>query len=154
MRKYVVVFLMLVLVLGTPVAALAEEGIEASAKFMETLVSQLKTLLDADNVLGTPIEFEETKIIPVVGYCFGYGFGSGTGSQEGEQGSGVGGGAGGGLMPASILMITKDGEVKIMAAKKGVVSDIMSALAPIVIEAIKAQQMQQSEAPEEEKSPE
>jgi uncharacterized spore protein YtfJ len=147
MKKYMALFLVASLVFGMSAPVLAQEGIEQSAKFMEILVSQIKTLLDADNVLGTPIEYEGTKIIPIVSYGFGFGGGSGTGGDEKGQGAGAGGGGGGAIMPVSLLVITKDGEVQIMEAKKEVLGEVMKAVAPMVIEAIKSGQAQQPETP-------
>jgi uncharacterized spore protein YtfJ len=146
---------------GMSVPALAQEGIQESAKFMETLVTQIKTLLSADNVLGQERVVSETTIIPVVAYGFGFGAGSGSGGDEKGRGSGAGGGAGGSIMPTSILVITKDGDVKVLAAKKGIISDMMATFIPIAIEAIKAKAraMEKPEMPEtppseEEKKPE
>ena len=140
MKKFYSVCFVIVIMLGVSAFAEAQEGIQDSMKFMETLVTQIQTLLKADNVLGTPLDFDGTKIIPVVGYGFGFGAGSGAGGDETGSGSGAGGGAGGGIMPTSILVITKDGEVKVLTARKGIVSDIMSAITPIALEAIKAEQ--------------
>ena len=161
MKTSMLVILMASLVVGMSVPVQAQEGIQESAKFMETLVSQIKTLLNADNVLGTPIDFDGTKIIPVVGYGFGFGAGSGTGGDNKGKGSGAAGGAGGGIVPTSILVITKDGEVRVMPAKKGFMSEVVSALTPIALEAIKADQMKNRGEPEtspvspiEEKKPE
>jgi uncharacterized spore protein YtfJ len=127
------------------VPVFAQEGIQESAKFMEALVTQIKTLLNADGVLGTPLDFDGTKIIPVVGYGFGFGAGSGTGGDTEGEGSGAAGGAGGGMMPTSILVITKDGEVKVLPAKKGIMSEVVSALTPIMLEAIKTKHMKSPE---------
>jgi uncharacterized spore protein YtfJ len=154
MKKYIVLFLIASLVFGMSVSALAQEGIEESAKFMETLVSQIKTMLNANNVMGTGIEYEGTKIIPIVSYGFGFGGGSGTGGDEGGQGAGAGGGGGGGIMPVSLLVITKDGEVKVIAAKKGEFGEIMKAVAPMIVEAIKSGQLQQQQTPPDEEEAE
>lgn len=140
MKRFYFCCFVIVLMLGVSVFAEAQEGIQDSAKFMETLVTQIQTLLKADNVLGTPLDFDGTKIIPVVGYGFGFGAGSGSGGDKTGSGSGAGGGAGGGIMPTSILVITKDGDVKVLTARKGIISDIMSAITPIALEAIKAEQ--------------
>ena len=148
MKTSMIVCLLALLMLAVPGVVLAEEGSDGSTKFMEALVSQIKTLLDADNVLGTPLEFRDTKIIPIIGYGFGFGVGSGSGSHhDGQVESGEGGGAGGGIMPTSILVITKDGDVEVLGVQKSVLSDIMSTIAPIALEAIKTKQMESSEAP-------
>lgn len=148
MKKSIALFLIAGLVFSISALALAEENIEESTKFIEVLASELKTMLDANRVLGTPIEFEGTRIIPVVSYGFGFGGGSGIGADEMGQGGGTGGGAGGGIMPMSLLIITKDGDVKVVAAKKGEFGEVMKALAPMVMEAIKSGQAQQPETPE------
>ena len=158
MKTSMLVVLTVSLVVGLSVPVLAQEGIQESAKFMEALVTQLRTLLNADGVLGTPLDFDGTKIIPVVGYGFGFGSGSGTGGDTEGEGSGAAGGAGGGMMPTSILVITKDGEVKVLPAKKGLMSEVVSALTPIALEAIKTKHMKSQEVsappPTEEKKPE
>ena len=152
MKKYIALFLMAGLVFSMSALALAEENVEESTKFIEVLASELKTMLDANRVLGTPVEFEGTRIIPVVSYGFGFGGGSGTGGDEQGQGGGTGVGAGGGIMPVSLLIITKDGDVKVVAAKKGEFGEVMKALAPMVMEAIKAGQAQQEEEPSAEET--
>jgi len=149
MKRFIVLLLVASFVFGMSASALAQEGIEQSAKFMETLVSQIKTMLNANNVMGTGIEYEGTKIIPIVSYGFGFGGGSGTGGDEAGRGAGAGGGGGGGIMPVSLLIITKEGEVQVIAAKKGEFGEIMKALAPMIAEAIKSGQAQQQEAPKE-----
>lgn len=158
MKTFMLVVLIASLVVGMAVPVLAQEGIQESAKFMEALVTQIKTLLNADGVLGTPIDFDGTKIIPVVGYGFGFGAGSGTGGDVKGEGSGAAGGAGGAMMPTSILVITKDGEVKVLPAKKGLMSEVVSALTPLAMEAIKTKQMKSQEVsatpPAEEKKTE
>lgn len=137
--------LIVLLLIGIPFAVQAEDKFEDSTKAVESLVLQLKGLLNADNVMGTPLEFNGTTIIPIVGYGFGFGAGSGSGSTKLESGSGSGSGAGGGVMPTSLLVIGKDGSVEVMSLKKGVASDIVSSLAPLLLEAIKMQQMNKPE---------
>ncbi len=141
MKKLFCSCLVALVLTGMPFAVLAEDNIGDSAKVMEALVSQLRTLLSADNILGTPQEFNGTTVIPVTGYCFGFGAGSGSGTTKLEAGSGGGGGGGGGIMPTSLLVIGKDGSVEVMSLKKNIASEVVSSLAPLILEAIKAQQM-------------
>ena len=147
MKKYIAIVLIAGFVFGMSVATLAQENIEQSTKFIEVLVSKLQTLLKADNVLGTPIEYEGMKIIPIVGYGFGFGGGSGTGGDEQGRGAGTGVGGGGGVMPISFLVITKDGKIEVIEVKKGVLGEIAKAVVPVLIEAIKSGQAQQKETP-------
>ena len=148
MKKFMIVLLMAGLVCGMSTFALAQQQDEKSTEFITVLASELKALLDADNVLGTPIEYGGTKIIPVISYGFGFGGGSGTGNAEGEQGAGTGAGSGGGVMPVSFLVIKADGEIQVITARKGEFGEIMKAVAPMLLEAVKIrQQAAPKEAP-------
>ena len=113
------------------------------------LVNQIKTIVNADSVLGKPLDFEGTKIVPIVSLAFGFGSGSGF-SEEREQ-AGTGGGGGGFVTPQGLLLVTKDGEVKVIEARKGIVSELVKGLAPVMLEAIKGRQS--PEKKEEPKGP-
>jgi uncharacterized spore protein YtfJ len=89
-------------------ASAAGQGPQELGTATAALVTQIKTILNADSVVGTPRDFEGMKIVPIVNIFFGFGSGSGA-SREQEQG--IGGGGGGGITPASLLVITKEGEV-------------------------------------------
>jgi uncharacterized spore protein YtfJ len=157
MKRILAMCVIVSLFVGMAVPILAQQETEESTKFIEVLVSELKTLLDADSVLGTQIEFEGTTIIPVVARGFGFGGGSGGGGDEQSQGAGTGVGAGGGVMPLSFLVITKEGEISIIAARKGELGEIIKAAAPMIMEIMKAGQTQQQEeqpAEEEAEQPE
>ncbi len=147
MKKMLIVGVLVCLTSLTAPVLAQEIGIEDSAKFMEALAQQVKALLKADNTLGTPIEFEGTTVIPIISYGFGFGAGSGSGSGEEQkaEGFGAGGGAGGGVMPVSFLVMTKDGEIKVISARKGVLGDLMKAVSPMIMEAIKSGQQQQQQ---------
>ncbi len=149
MKKYIIVLLMANLIFGMSALALAQGEAGQSTKFIEVLSSKLEALLKADNVLGTPLDFEGTKIIPIVARGFGFGGGSGAGGDEAGQGEGTAVGAGGGVMPISLLIVTKDGKVQVIAAKKGEFGEIMKALAPMIMEAIKSGQQQPGAPPAE-----
>jgi len=140
MKRILAVCVVVTLVVGMSIPILAQEGTEASTKFIEVLASQLTALLDADSVLGTKIEFEGTTIIPIVARGFGFGGGSGGGGDEKGQGAGTGVGAGGGVMPLSFLVISKDGEISIVSAKKGELGEIIKAAAPMIMGVIEAGQ--------------
>jgi len=150
MKKYIVLLLMAGFLCGMSMPAFAQQGVEESTKFIEVLAAQLQNLLKADNVLGTPIEAGGTKIVPIVARGFGFGGGSGSGGDQGGQGRGTGAGAGGGVMPVSFLVITKDGEVQVISAKKGEFGEIMKAIAPMILESLKAGQQQPGTPPAEE----
>jgi uncharacterized spore protein YtfJ len=150
MKKFIVVLLMVSVVFGMSSFTLAQGGEEKSTEFIKILAAELKTLLDADNVLGTPIEHAGLKIIPIVEYGFGFGGGSGTGGDARGQGAGTGAGSGGGIIPVSFLVITQEGDVQVITARKGELGEIMKAVAPMIIEAVKTRQMQTPKKPQEE----
>jgi uncharacterized spore protein YtfJ len=135
MKKYTFYFITMCLLFGFSTSAFAQEEPNV-VQFTETLIEQIKSILNANRVLGKPLEIEGMKIIPVVSFGFGFGTGSGRSSKKEERGTG--GGGGGGLMPTSILVITKDGDIKVIPAKKGILSDALAAVIPIIMEQMKA----------------
>jgi len=136
MRNHISLFLVACLFFGLSFAAIAK-GESDVGQLTETLVNRINSTLNPDKVMGKPIDIEGMKIIPLVSY--GFGFGAGIEVTSEKSGSGTGGGGGGGVTPSSILVITKDGEIKVMAAKKGALSEILTAAIPLVMEAIKAE---------------
>ena len=118
-------------------ASAAGQGPQELGAATAALVTQIKTVLNADSVLGTPRDFEGLKIVPIVNIFFG--FGSGSGAAR-EQERGIGGGGGGGITPASLLVITKDGEVRVVAAKVGMLGEVLKAAIPEVLEFLKSRQ--------------
>ena len=69
-------------------------------------VEELDRLLNAKNVLGDPIEKDNSTVIPIVSYGFGFGAGGGS---NGKTGDGAGTGAGGGIKPLGAIIIDSDG---------------------------------------------
>jgi uncharacterized spore protein YtfJ len=138
MRNHISLFLVACLLLGLSFAAIAK-GESDVDQLTETLVNRINSTLNPDKVMGRPVDIEGMKIIPLVSYGFGFGAGMEVSSEK--SGSGTGGGGGGGVTPSSILVITKDGEIKVMSAKKGALSDILTAAMPFVMEAIKSKRI-------------
>jgi len=91
------------------------------------LAKQIQTVLNANSVLGKPQDFEGTKVIPIVKMGFKFGAGSDTAQNaeddEDEKDAGTGWSIGGSIAPQGLLIITKDGEVKVIGLRKGVVSE-------------------------------
>lgn len=145
MKQCLIVIVISSLLFGLSIAASAQQNIEQSAQFMETLVIQIKSLLSADNVLGKPLEFHGTTIIPITGYGFGFGGAIGSNSVDMQPNEGVAGGAGGGIAPTAILVISKDGEVQVLPAKKGMMSEVVSAIVPIAMEGLELEKMRLKE---------
>ena len=91
------------------------------------LAKQIQTVLNANSVLGKPQDFEGTKVIPIVsmGFKFGAGSDAAQNAEDDEDGkdAGTGWSIGGSIAPQGLLIITRDGEVKVIGLHKGVVSE-------------------------------
>jgi uncharacterized spore protein YtfJ len=72
----------------------------------EDSLDELGALLQADNVVGDPIETEFGTIVPLLSAGFGFG----AGGANGDTGSkGAGAGAGGGIKPEAVVVVGPDG---------------------------------------------
>ena len=110
---------------GTVSPSLAQEGKEHET-LATILAKQIQTVLNANSVLGKPQDFEGTKVIPIVRMGFKFGAGNDTAQNEDdedEQEAGTGWSVGGSIAPQGLLIITRDGEVKVIGLRKGIVSE-------------------------------
>ena len=89
-------------------------------RLLKGTVGELDRLLNAKNVLGTPIEKDGATIVPMVSYGFGFGAGGGADQQKGRGG---GTGAGGGIKPVGAIIIDQNG-VRVEAVKAAMTSAI------------------------------
>ena len=130
---------------GTVSPSLAEERKEHET-LSTILAKQIQTVLNPNSVLGKPQDFEGTKVIPIVKIGFKFGAGSDTAQNaeddEDEKEAGTGWSMGGSIAPQGLLIITRDGEVKVIGLRGGRISE----------EAIRTRQPS-SEKPEEPKGP-
>ena len=82
-------------------------------------VEELRKLVNADNVIGSPIETEDKILIPVIKMGVGFGVGENIVGKDGSDA--VGGGAG--VEPISMVMIPKKGNtaegVRVLDLSKG-----------------------------------
>ena len=106
--------------------SLAEER-NAHETLATILAKQIQTVLNANSVLGKPQDFEGTKVIPIVKMGFKFGAGSEAAQDaeddEDDKGTGPGWSMGGSIAPQGLLIITKNGEVKVIGLRKGAVSE-------------------------------
>lgn len=83
------------------------------AAMMQGTSEEIARLLAPGQVVGDPMVFGETTIIPLVSIGFGFGAGGGGGAgskdQDEGQGGGGGGGGGGGIRPIAVIIIDKEG---------------------------------------------
>lgn len=88
---------------------------------MATTMEKIRDMMDANTVIGKPIEAGGVTVIPVSKISLGYGSGGSDFSQKNqkpEQGNAFGGGAGMGvsITPVSFLII-KDGNVRVVSVE-------------------------------------
>ena len=124
-------------VLCSLAASAGGQNIDEANKLIGTLATQMKTVLNADSVLGTPRDFDGTKIVPVVSVILGFGSGTGASTKAEDTGRGTGLGGGGYVSPESLLVITKAGEVHVLEAKKGGFSEALKTIVPAVVESLR-----------------
>jgi uncharacterized spore protein YtfJ len=111
---------------GTVSPSLAEERKEHET-LSTILAKQIQTVLNPNSVLGKPQDFEGTKVIPIVKIGFKFGAGSDTtqnaDDDDDEKEAGTGWSMGGSIAPQGLLIITRDGEVKVIGLRGGGVSE-------------------------------
>ncbi len=72
---------------------------------IKTTVDELKKLINVENFIGEPLEFEGKIVIPFMKWGLGFGAGGGSGTQ-GDGGHGAGSAIG--IEPISVLVIDKN----------------------------------------------
>lgn len=106
---------------------------------VKTSLGEIQKLLSTKTVVGDPIQVEGATLIPLVSIGFGFGAGGGQGKGDGKQkGEGMGGGTGGGggIRPIAIIIISKDGTIKLESLKGGLASAVekMAEMGPQMVE--------------------
>jgi len=127
MRGKLAVLGILIGVLSGMIASSPAEERKDRETLATILAKQIQTVLNANSVLGKPQDFEGTKVIPIVKMGFKFGAGSDAAQDaeddEDDKGTGTEWSVGGSIAPQGLLIITKDGEVKVIGLRKGVVSE-------------------------------
>jgi len=124
---------------------------------VKTSIGEIQKLLTAKTVVGEPMEVEGTTLIPLISIGFGFGAGGGEGKGDGRQkGEGIGGGAGGGagIKPVAIIIINKDGSVRVEAVKGSFASALekMAEAMPQMMDKCCSRWMERQKEAEEEES--
>src|SRR5262245_8740765 len=124
--KHAVLWLLVGMLSGMGSVSLAEERQEHET-LATILARQIQTVLNANSVLGKPQDFEGTKVIPIVKMGFKFGAGRDTAKNDDDDDdddeTGTGWSMGGSIAPQGLLIISKDGEVKFIGLRKGLVSE-------------------------------
>jgi len=83
----------------------------------ETVLKELKNIMDSKSVVGEPVKLEDKILVPVTKFSFGFGIGAtSTNSKNAESGGGTGGGAS--IEPVGFLVIDEEGTRFVRASDK------------------------------------
>lgn len=111
---------------------------------VEATMTKIRSMMDANTVVGTPIEAGGVTVIPVCKISIGYGSGGSDFAQKNqkpENPNAFGGGAGMGvsITPISFLVI-RDGNVRMVAVDQpaSTVADRVIDLVPNVVDKVSA----------------
>ncbi len=83
---------------------------------LKTVLAELERMLTTKTVVGEPIVAGGHTIIPLVSVGFGFGGGGGAGEDPkntAAKGSGSGTGGGGGIRPVAVVIVDKDGGIRV-----------------------------------------
>lgn len=87
---------------------------------LKTALGEIERLLTTKTVVGEPIEIGGNTIIPLVSVGFGFGGGGGSGEDQkvaSAKGNGAGTGGGGGVRPVAVVIVDKDGGVRVESVR-------------------------------------
>jgi uncharacterized spore protein YtfJ len=114
---------------------------EVVSNITKTTLAEIEKILTTRTVVGEPMTVEGVTLIPLISIGFGFGAGGGSGKGEMKQkGEGSIGGTGGGawVRPVALVVIDREGNVKIESVRRGL-SSVMERVAdtvPKVVEKI------------------
>ena len=94
---------------ATPMAAAEGPPLAGVDALVTGTVAELDRLLDTKQVVGEPMTFGGTTLIPLVSLGFGFGAGGGGGAGDEGRGGGGGGGGGGGVKPVAVIVVDASG---------------------------------------------
>ena len=83
---------------------------------LKTTLGEIEHVLSTKTVVGEPFDVRGNTIVPLVTLGFGFGGGGGTGEDPkgtSAKGTGLGTGAGGGVRPVALVIVDKDGHVRV-----------------------------------------
>jgi uncharacterized spore protein YtfJ len=128
---------------------------EVVSEITKTTLAEIEKVLTTRTVVGEPMTVEGITIIPLISIGFGFGAGGGSGKGESKQkGEGMMGGTGGGawVRPVALVVIDKEGNVRIEPVKRGLSTFVekVSDKVPDLVEKIIDRNTGKEKKPEEE----
>ena len=82
---------------------------------VKVVMEQIKETVRSETVVGSPVQAEESVIIPVSRVSFGFGAGGGNNSETGNRG-GMGTGGGASVEPVAFVVVSK-GKAQLLPLK-------------------------------------
>ena len=76
------------------------------AEAAKLVMEQIKETVRSETVIGTPVQAEDSVIIPVSRVSFGFGAGGGEKDEAGKK-SGMGTGGGASIEPVAFVVVSK-----------------------------------------------
>jgi uncharacterized spore protein YtfJ len=110
---------------------------ESLENLLKTALGEIERVLTTKTVVGEPLVVGGNTIIPLVAVGFGFGGGGGSGEDQksaAAKGAGAGTGGGGGIKPVAVIVVDKDGKVRVepVRATASVVEKLGEAVARVV----------------------
>ena len=112
---------------------------EQPDNMLKTALDEIERLLTTKTVVGEPIKIGDNTIVPLVAVGFGFGGGSGAGEdpkKPGAKGTGAGAGGGGGIRPIALLIVDKDGNIRVESVRAS--TSIVDKMGDAVVRAVEA----------------
>ena len=125
------------------------------ASITKTTLGEIEKVVNTKTVVGEPMKIEGITLIPLISIGFGFGAGGGSGKGESEKkAEGAMGGTAGGawVKPVALVVIDKEGNVRIESVKRGLSSLVekMTDNVPRVVEKVVNRKKGGGKEPEEE----
>lgn len=114
---------------------------------LKTALGEIERLLSTKTVVGEPIEISGNIIVPLVAVGFGFGGGGGSGEEQkttAAKGSGAGTGGGGGIKPIAVLIVDKEGQVRVEPIR--IAASVVEKLGEAVARVVESRKAEKGEA--------
>ena len=121
---------------------------EQPDNMLKTALDEIERLLTTRTVVGEPIKIGENTIVPLVAVGFGFGGGGGAGEDPkhaGSKGAGSGAGGGAGIRPIALVVVDKDGKVRVEPVRAS--ASIVEKVGDAVVRAVEAAQKSKTPTP-------
>ena len=113
------------------------------AEVVKVVITQIKETVRSETVVGTPVQAEDSVIIPVSRVSFGFGVGGGE-NDGGNKGGGMASGGGASVEPVAFIVVSK-GKAQLLPlkSKEATVSRVID-IVPSLLELIRDCMMKNS----------